>query len=223
MNEKDEIQKLRQEINYHLYRYHVLDDPVISDLEYDRLVVRLRQLETEHPDLVTPDSPTQRVGGCISEKFTKIKHPAPILSLANAFNDKEVMDWYERLVRLDERVSRASFVLEPKIDGLTVVLHYENGIFIKGATRGDGEIGEDVTANLRTIKAIPLHIPVELEGPTPPNSLVVRGEVFINISDFQKLNKDFGGIAPDGTDKLYWRTERFKKKKELMQMRRKAL
>jgi DNA ligase (NAD+) len=189
MNDHDEIQKLKKEINFHIYRYHVLDDPIISDLEYDRLLIRLKQLENEHPEAITPDSPTQRVGGKISEKFSKISHPAPILSLANAFSADEIMDWFDRLVKLDKRVENTSFVLEPKIDGLTVVIHYQDGVLVKGATRGDGIIGEEVTQNLRTIKSIPLRIPVDSNGPLPPKVLVVRGEVFININEFHTLNQ----------------------------------
>lgn len=153
--------ELKQQIHYHNHRYHVLDDPIISDVEYDRLLVELRQIEAEHPDWVTPDSPTQRAGAKISEKFEKVPHPRPILSLANAFGAEDARAWLERIRKLDERVSSAKFTVEPKIDGLSVVLHYRNGIFERGATRGDGEIGEDITANLRTVRAIPLQIPVK--------------------------------------------------------------
>ena len=201
---------LKQQIHFHNYRYHVLDDPVISDLEYDRLMVELRQIETAHPDWVTPDSPTQRLGAVISDKFEKVRHPGPILSLANAFGAGEARAWYERVCKLDDRVGKTQFVVEPKIDGLSVVLHYRNGIFAQGATRGDGEIGEDITANLRTVKAIPLRIPVEsqrskvvdsgnVRSPSDlrpstvdlrlPAYLVVRGEVFIPIQEFEKLNQ----------------------------------
>jgi len=180
---------LRREIHYHNYRYHVLDDPIISDYEYDRLVQELREIEAAHPEWITPDSPTQRVGAPPAEKFVKVRHPAPILSLGNAFDVEEVYAWYERILKLDERVARADFVVEPKIDGLTVVLHYRNGIFVQGATRGDGEIGEDITNNLRTIRALPLRIPVEPHGPPPPSYLVVRGEAFITLADFQELNR----------------------------------
>ncbi len=186
---KREYEKLKQEIAYHNYRYHVLDSPVISDAEYDRLVSRLRQIEALHPEWVTPDSPTQRTGGAVAEKFTKVTHPRPILSLASAFNEQDVRAWYERIYKLDERVAQSAFVLEPKIDGLTVVLHYRNGIFVQGATRGDGEVGEDITANLRTIRSLPLRIPVAPEGPKPPEYLVVRGEAFILIKEFEELNK----------------------------------
>lgn len=201
---------LNQLIRYHGYRYHVLDAPVISDYEYDQLVNELRQIETEHPDWITPDSPTQRAGAPPLDKFIKVKHPAPILSLANAFTATDVEAWYERIRKLDERVERAdsagiTFVVEPKIDGLTVVLHYRNGLFVQGATRGDGEIGEDVTTNLKTIRALPLRIPVNkgfitnekisspdeqssLNVSRAPDYLVVRGEAFIMLRDFEALN-----------------------------------
>ena len=192
---------LKQQLHFHNYRYHVLDDPVISDAEYDRLLVELRQIETDHPDWITPDSPSQRAGAVASEKFEKVRHPHPILSLANAFGAEDARAWYERVCKLDDRVEKASFVVEPKIDGLSVVLHYRDGLFIQGATRGDGEIGEDITANLRTVKAIPLRIPVEQGFPAPlthqplspallvPDYLVVRGEVFIPVKEFEELNR----------------------------------
>jgi DNA ligase (NAD+) len=192
--------ELQQQLHFHNYRYHVLDDPVISDVEYDRLLVELRQIETDHPDWVTSDSPTQRAGAVVSEKFEKVRHPHPILSLANAFGAEDARAWYERVRKIDDRVEKTQFVVEPKIDGLSVVLHYRNGLFVQGATRGDGEIGEDITANLRTVKAIPLKIPVNqaLSAPPTPNPLspdsfvpdylVVRGEVFIPIHDFEELN-----------------------------------
>jgi DNA ligase (NAD+) len=196
------LDDLRKQLHFHNYRYHVLDAPVISDQEYDRLLAELKQIENEHPEWITPDSPTQRAGAAPSEKFEKVQHPAPILSLANAFGSKDTLAWYERIVRIDDRVERTKFVVEPKIDGLSVVLHYENGVFIKGATRGDGLIGENITSNLRTIKSIPLRIPVQRqaevkESSSKPNQadlkvpahLVVRGEVFINIKDFEKLNQ----------------------------------
>ena len=186
---QEKIEQLRDEINHHNYRYYVLDDPVISDVEYDRLLTELRQLEIGHPELVTPDSPTQRAGAPPLEKFVKIRHPAPILSLASAVDAAGVRAWFERIRRLDERVERASFVIEPKIDGLTVVLHYRQGRFEQGATRGDGETGEEITANLRTIRALPLKLPASPDGPQPPPYLVVRGEAFMTIADFKDLNR----------------------------------
>ena len=186
---KQELQKIRQEIHFHNYRYHVLDAPLISDAEFDRLMQRLKEIETAHPDWITTDSPSQRAGATPAEKFEKVRHPAPILSLANAFSKADVQAWFERIARLDDRVLKTDFVVEPKIDGLTVVLHYREGIFVQGATRGDGGIGEDITTNIRTIRALPLRIPVEERVLNVPEQLVVRGEAFINIKDFDELNK----------------------------------
>lgn len=183
------LDKLKREVNYHNYRYHVLDDPVISDYEYDRLVRELREIEASHPDWITADSPTQRAGAPPLDKFVKVQHPAPILSLANAFSSEDVKAWFERICKLDSRVESAEYVVEPKIDGLTVVLHYRDGLFDLGATRGDGVIGEDITANLRTVRALPLNLPVDPKGPKPPSYLVVRGEAFIALHDFERLNK----------------------------------
>jgi DNA ligase (NAD+) len=185
----NKLEELRRSIHFHNYRYHVLDDPVISDYEFDRMLAELRELEAANPELITPDSPTQRIGASPASRFNKVRHPAPILSLSNAFSAQDVRAWFERISRLDERVLSTDFVVEPKIDGLTVVLHYRDGIFILGATRGDGVIGEDVTTNLRTVRSIPLRLPVETGGPLPPSLLVVRGEVFMNIGDFDALNK----------------------------------
>jgi len=181
------IKDLREQINFHNYRYHALDDPIISDYEFDLLVAELRDLESQHPDLITPDSPTLRAGAKPLDKFTKVTHPSPILSLANGFGSQDARDWYERILKLDERVSKAEFVVEPKIDGLTVVLHYKQGQFILGATRGDGLVGEDVTENLRTVPSIPLKIPIQ-GSLVPPSYLVVRGEVYMTRHDFDKLN-----------------------------------
>src|SRR5512139_343809 len=200
---KQRLSELRAQVNFHNYRYHVLDDPVISDAEYDRLLNELKRIESEHPELITPDSPTQRVGGQVSERFAKVPHPAPILSLANAFSGDEVRDWYTRISRLIPTGRQVQFTVEPKIDGLSVVLHYRAGVFVQGATRGDGTIGEDITPNLRTVKAVPLKIPVESKsarsgssarredrsasarkrttGVTVPATLVVRGEAFIEL------------------------------------------
>lgn len=187
-DEKRRYFQLKDEINQHNYRYHVLDAPVISDSEFDVRLQTLREIEALHPDWVAMDSPTRRVGGTLSEKFRKVPHPAPVLSLANAFNEAEVQSWLERIEKLDDRVRFADFVTEPKIDGLTVVLRYEHGFLVQGATRGDGEIGEDITANIRTIRAVPLSIPVSGKGPAVPELLVVRGEVFLHNSDFERLN-----------------------------------
>ena len=184
-----ELQHLKEEINFHVYRYHVLDAPVISDLEYDRMIGRLKEIEAAHPEWITADSPSQRVGGVASERFAKVRHPAPILSLGNAFGVEELKAWVERMARLDERVRSADFVVEPKIDGLTVVLTYRDGVFVQGASRGDGVVGEDITANLRTLKALPLRLPADPSGPKPPPTLVVRGEAFMFVREFEALNQ----------------------------------
>ena len=183
------LEELRRQINFHNYRYHVLDAPLISDYEFDHMLAEMRRIEEEHPEWITPDSPTQRVGSQPAERFVKVTHPAPILSLSNAFGVDDVRAWYERLMRLDERVENTDYVVEPKIDGLSVVLHYRQGSFVLGATRGNGEIGEDVTTNLRTLRALPLHLPVDPQGPEAPAYLVVRGEVFIPVKDFEALNR----------------------------------
>jgi DNA ligase (NAD+) len=208
---KKRLSELREQVNFHNYRYHVLDDPVISDAEYDRLLNELKRIEAEHPEWITPDSPTQRVGGQVSERFAKVPHPAPILSLANAFSGDDVRDWYARISKLIPEGRRVQFTVEPKIDGLSVVLHYRNGVFVQGATRGDGTIGEDITPNLRTVKAVPLKIPVAASQPgaqrrrggaeavpaivTVPPTLVVRGEAFIELQAFEAMNAQ---IEKDG-------------------------
>jgi DNA ligase (NAD+) len=181
--------ELRRLLNFHSYRYHVLDSPVVSDAEFDRLMAELKALEDAHPALRTPDSPTQRVGGGIAEGFGRVVHPAPILSLGNAYTADEVRAWLERAIRLDARAAAAEFVVEPKMDGLTVVLTYDRGVFVQGATRGDGETGEDVTANLRTVRNLPLRIPAEEGGPAAPRRLVVRGEAYIPVADFVAMNE----------------------------------
>jgi DNA ligase (NAD+) len=181
--------ELRRLLNFHSYRYHVLDAPVISDAEFDRMLQELKALEESHPELRTPDSPTQRVGGGVAEGFPRVRHPAPILSLGNAYSADEVRAWLDRAVRLDPRAAETEFVVEPKMDGLTVVLTYSRGVFSQGATRGDGGTGEDVTANLRTVRNLPLRIPVEDGGPAAPRRLVVRGEAYIPVADFETMNE----------------------------------
>jgi DNA ligase (NAD+) len=186
---RSRAEELRRQLHFHDHRYYVLDSPLISDAEYDRLLLELRQLEAGHPGLATPDSPTQRVGGEPAGRFVKVRHPAPILSLANAYQPGEVRAWFDRIAKVDDRVLTADFVVEPKLDGLTVVLHYQNGIFTLGATRGDGEYGEDITANLRTVRSLPLRIPVDAEGAQPPRRLVVRGEAIISRRAFEEMNR----------------------------------
>ena len=181
------IEELRELINHHSYRYHVLDSPEISDEEYDQLFRRLQELESAHPEWVTPDSPTQRVGAEPLDEFGKVEHAVPMLSLDDAFDAEEVTAWGERLARmLDE--PPADYVVEPKMDGLAVSLIYEGGRLVRGATRGNGEVGEDVTANVRTIAAIPLRIPLSGEG-SPPERLEVRGEVYMPLDGFEEMNR----------------------------------
>ena len=186
----ERIEELRREIGQHNYRYYVLNDPVVSDGEYDALMDELRVLEAEHPELVTPDSPTQRIGEQPEEGFVKVEHPAPILSLDKSTNGDEIRAWWERVSKfLPDDAPPPAWVIEPKLDGLTVVLTYENGVFTLGATRGNGYVGEDVTTNLRTIRTLPLRVPVTGDGPQPPDRLVVRGEAIMLIDDFEELNR----------------------------------
>jgi DNA ligase (NAD+) len=183
---------LRKAVRYHQYRYYVLDDPVLSDAEFDALFKELQALEAEHPQVRTADSPTVRVGGVISDRFEKVQHPAPILSLANAFGDADLRAWRERLRRLLTPTQRAelTYVVEPKFDGLTVVLHYEQGRFVLGATRGDGEVGENITPNLRTVRRLPLQIPADHDAAvTTPARLVLRGEAYVDKADFEAFNR----------------------------------
>jgi DNA ligase (NAD+) len=183
------VEQLKEEIRQHNYRYYVLDSPIISDAEFDRLLRELKDLEEQYPEYKSPDSPTQRVGGEPAEGFQRVPHPRPILSLGNAFDADDVRAWYERILKLDSRVQHAAFTVEPKLDGLTVVLHYQDGVFTLGATRGDGETGEDITVNLRTVRSLPLRIPVADYKGNIPGNLIVRGEAIILLSDFEKLNQ----------------------------------
>ena len=186
------VKQLRDQLNYHAYRYYTLDDPVVSDAEYDQLMQELQRLEAAYPQLVTPDSPTRRVGAPPLDQFEKVIHPVPMTSLSNAFGDGDMLAWLARIKRLlpgTVAVTDLAWVVEPKFDGLAVALTYENGLLARGATRGDGITGENVTANLRTVKRIPLRIPVP--GPTPPAParIEVRGEVFMPIAEFTRLNQ----------------------------------
>ncbi|MQC26678.1 MAG: NAD-dependent DNA ligase LigA [Chloroflexi bacterium] len=196
-DQKARLEQLRAELREHNYRYHVLDSPIISDPEFDKLLAELRAIEDEHPEWITPDSPSQRAGAQLSERFSKVQHPGPILSLANAFDPDDLRAWHARVARLDARVEEAEFVVEPKLDGLSIVLHYRDGLFVQGATRGNGEVGEDVTANLRTLRALPLRIPVTADGPAAPPYLVVRGEVFFTKKDFEALNRQRGAAGEE--------------------------
>jgi DNA ligase (NAD+) len=182
-------ESLREQLHHHSYRYYVLSDPLVTDAEYDTLYNELKQLEDEHPELITPDSPTQRAGSDLSEDFPKVEHPAPILSLANATDAEELYAWEERNLKLLPSGTELDYTLEPKLDGLSVVIRYDNGILAQAATRGNGQVGDDVTNNVRTINTVPLRIPATPDGPTPPERLYVRGEVLFLKSDFEQLNR----------------------------------
>jgi DNA ligase (NAD+) len=178
------VAELRETIDYHNYRYYVLDDPVIPDAEYDRLLRELEKLEKQYPGLITPQSPTQRVGAAPLESFGEIVHQVPMLSLANAFDEQELSD-FDRRVRARLDVERVAYSAETKLDGLAASIRYVDGVLVSGATRGDGVRGEDVTQNVRTIKAVPL----SLRGEDFPRVLEVRGEVFMTEEGFRRLNE----------------------------------
>ena len=194
----ERVEELRKQLDHHLYRYHVLDDPEISDAEYDRLYDELKELEAEHPELDDPSSPTHRVGAPPSEKFQKVQHRSPMGSLEKVTTDEGLQKWAQDVCkRLDVPPEEVAWIIEPKIDGLAVNLTYENGVLVRGATRGDGVQGEDVTVNLRTIPAIPLR----MRGDDPPPLLEVRGEVYLPLSGFRQLNEQLAGtnqkLAPN--------------------------
>ena len=184
----DEAQKLRREIRHHEFLYYVLDAPEITDAEYDALMRRLQELERAYPDDVPPDSPTRRVGGKVSPEFTEVRHMTPLLSLGNAFSDEELAAFDARVKSGLPEGSEVEYVFEPKIDGLACSLIYENGRLVRAATRGDGEVGENVTANVRTIRSIPLTLNVK-ESEEVPELLDVRGEVYMPRHAFMKLNE----------------------------------
>ena len=179
MNYREEMKQLRDTLNAHGYRYYVLDAPTIPDFEYDRMLRRLEDLEKEHPEEITPDSPTQRVGGRILAAFESVEHEVPLESLQDVFSPEEVNEFGTRMA---ESLHQVAYSVEPKVDGLSVALEYRDGIFVRGATRGDGRIGEDVTENLRTIKSIPMTLPEKLPH------LIVRGEVYMSHRVFDELN-----------------------------------
>jgi DNA ligase (NAD+) len=187
VNVEERAAELRRLISDANHRYHVLDSPTVSDGEYDDMMRELQALEAEHPELVTPDSPTQRVGDVPSTQFAEVEHPRPMLSLANARTDEEYRAWVERVRRLLDG-EPFQLVTEPKIDGLAISLIYERGVFVRGATRGNGVVGEDVTANLRTIRAIPLGLPAA--AGVPPAVVEVRGEVYLPLQGFARVNEE---------------------------------
>jgi DNA ligase (NAD+) len=189
-NVQDEVESLRDEIRHHEYRYYVLDDPEVSDAEFDRLMNELKKLEAEHPELVTPDSPTQRVGGKPREGFLKVPHSVPMLSLDNAYNEEDLRNWERRVHELAGRKD-IEYVCELKLDGMSLALRYEAGKLARGITRGDGSTGEDVTANVRTVRSIPLSISIEkLKRAGVPGDFEVRGEMLMPIASFKRMNEE---------------------------------
>ena len=179
MDARERVYELKNILIEANYRYYVLDDPTMPDFEYDRLLRELEILETENPELQTPDSPTQRVGGTAISAFEKYSHPVPLMSLQDVFSLDELNEFLEKIRILEPQTT---FSVEPKIDGLSVALEYVNGEFVRGATRGDGNIGEDVTENLKTIRSVPMRIE------NAPPRLIVRGEVYMPKKSFEKLN-----------------------------------
>lgn len=184
------IAELSVELHQHNYLYHVRNEPAITDAEYDRLFREMQDLEAEHPEYAQADSPTQRVGSDLSGEFPKVRHPAPILSLSNAFDEADLVNWEERNRRLLPADAKLQYVLQPKLDGLAIVITYENGVLTRAATRGNGEFGDDVSANVRTIRSVPLRIPVDSNGSTAPKRLVVRGEILFHKEAFLELNRE---------------------------------
>jgi DNA ligase (NAD+) len=181
---------LREKIRYHEHRYYVLDDPEISDFAYDQLIEELKQLETQHPALVSPDSPTQRVGGKPSERFVKAPHSSPMLSLDNTYSVDDLRNWERRVHELSGRTD-IDYICELKLDGMSLALHYEDGRLVRGITRGDGSIGEDVTLNVRTVRSIPLSIPKDkLNQAGIPVDFEVRGEMLMPLAAFKKMNEE---------------------------------
>jgi DNA ligase (NAD+) len=193
------VEKLRREIEQHNYRYYVLDDPTVSDAEYDRMLRQLEEIEAKWPEFRTPESPTQRIGAPPAEGFAVVTRAVPMLSLENAMTGDEFREWRERLMRAVGAAGEGDYVAEPKMDGVAVELVYADGVLVQGSTRGDGVNGEDVTANVRTIRAIPLRLLKPARGASPPVSLSVRGEVFMALADFERINQK----QMESGDKLY--------------------
>ncbi|KPJ60317.1 MAG: hypothetical protein AMJ46_07005 [Latescibacteria bacterium DG_63] len=186
-----QVEELRKALSYHDYRYYVLDSPEISDAEYDRMLARLAELEKKFPELITPNSPTQRVGAPPLEVFRQVRHSVPMLSLSNAFGEEDILDFDRRVKKLLEEAQEPQYVAEPKLDGVAVELLYENGTLSVGSTRGDGTTGEDVTQNLKTVRSIPLKLHAD-ESKMVPGLLEVRGEVIMRTGEFKRLNEERG-------------------------------
>ena len=181
MDYRGEIKELREKLNENARLYYTLDASTMSDYEYDRLYRRLQELEAAHPEEITPDSPTQRVGDAVLNDFAEVRHPVPLESLEDVFDGDEVKGFLSKVL---ETLPRAEYSVEPKVDGLSVALEYRDGRFYQGATRGDGRVGEDVTGNLRTVRSIPKNLPEKLPR------LIVRGEVYMARSVFDRINEE---------------------------------
>src|SRR6202453_820137 len=184
------IEALREKIRHHEYLYYVQDQPEIGDSEFDRLMQQLKDLEAKHPNLITADSPSQRVGGKPREGFVKVPHSSPMLSLDNTYNEDELRDWERRVHELSGR-TEVDYVCELKLDGMSLALIYEEGKLVRGITRGDGSVGEDVTLNVRTVRSVPLSIPREkLKKVGIPANFEVRGELLMPLAAFKKMNEE---------------------------------
>ncbi|HTA47836.1 MAG TPA: NAD-dependent DNA ligase LigA, partial [Verrucomicrobiae bacterium] len=187
---ENKIEALREKIRHHEYLYYVVDDPEISDLEFDKLMQQLKDLEAQHPELIRADSPTQRVGGKPREGFVKVPHSSPMLSLDNTYSEEELRDWERRVHELSGRKD-VDYVCELKLDGMSLALIYEEGKLVRGITRGDGSVGEDVTLNVRTVRSVPLSIPKEkLKKAGIPADFEVRGELLMPTESFKKINEE---------------------------------
>ncbi|STV21333.1 DNA ligase [Klebsiella pneumoniae] len=183
---EQQLTELRTTLRHHEYLYHVMDAPEVPDAEYDRLMRKLRELESQHPELITPDSPTQRVGAAPLTAFSQIRHEVPMLSLDNVFDEESFLAFNKRVQDRLKSTDHLTYCCELKLDGLAVSILYENGVLVQAATRGDGTTGEDITSNVRTIRAIPL----KLHGENIPARLEVRGEVFLPQAGFEKINEE---------------------------------
>src|ERR1700729_1620522 len=187
---KKKIESFREKIRHHEYLYYVLDNPELTDADFDKLMNELKRIEAEHPELITPDSPTQRVGGKPREGFVKAKHSSPMLSLDNAYSEEELRDWERRVHELTGRTD-LEYMCELKLDGMSLALRYSDGRLERGITRGDGSIGEDVTGNVRTVRSVPLVIAKDkLKRAGIPAEFEVRGEMLMPLAAFRKLNEE---------------------------------
>ncbi len=187
---REKIEKLREEINEHNYRYYVLNDPVISDYEFDQKLKELQELENQHPEFITPDSPTQRVGSDLTKNFPSVEHKFPMLSLSNVYNEDELKDFDRRVREGLPPGSEINYVTELKIDGVSISIHYKNSFFDSAVTRGDGFVGEEITPNVKTIRSVPLRAKTEKFSELVDAEFEVRGEIFMDLETFKKINEE---------------------------------